>query len=439
MKEIALKEDYPFLKSLNEKYVLMIPAKGGRHPLAEGAFGQICKVKSKQDKKFYAAKICCFEDIRKKAFMLPELFEKTKKSMQEELKILQTCNHPNIIKVFDVEPDNPEGTAFVMELMERDLKTYSWSYIDKNKKVPEEEIQKILDDCIFGLYYLNETKKLAHRDLKLENVLLDKSFNSKVTDFNTAKHVMKNLDSLKSQVGTLGFLAPELEIAYEKSETMEINEHIDWSKADIFSLGMIGLFLMNLDEAKLINKGFNDLNKNEPKKLQILDSFQKNGIYSKSLIDLERSMLNHKVAHRINMPDLMCQVGNRKLREIQDEFNKITLLDEQIDQNRIAHKNEELAFQTRKISRQNLLAEKNKLLQALQREIDCISKLDHDEEQKLNLLKAQWIQSEKNINLQKQPILSKIQLLKQSLINVGNFSFQLIYSASLELRQTHWP
>ena len=78
--------------------------------------------------------------------------------------------------------------------------------------------------------YLN-SKGVAHRDLKLENVLVDKNLRLKVMGFGSA--TFKNINKLESQKGTQGYIAPEIlkSLPY------------DGFKTDIFSLGVI-LFIL---------------------------------------------------------------------------------------------------------------------------------------------------------------------------------------------------
>lgn len=49
---------------------------------------------------------------------------------------------------------------------------------------------------------------MVHRDLKLENILVDDFLNLKVADFGFACY--KNIDSLKSYRGTMTYMAPEI-------------------------------------------------------------------------------------------------------------------------------------------------------------------------------------------------------------------------------------
>lgn len=76
------------------------------------------------------------------------------------------------------------------------------------------------------LAYLG-TKKVAHRDLKLENILVDEGLNLKVADFGFATY--KKVGTLKSYRGTKTYMAPE------------IKEHkvYDGRQTDMFSIGVI--------------------------------------------------------------------------------------------------------------------------------------------------------------------------------------------------------
>jgi len=76
-----------------------------------------------------------------------------------------------------------------------------------------------------------ERKGVAHRDLKLENILLDSDLNMKVADFGFATY--KKVQQLKSYRGTMTYMAPE------------IKEHktYDGKQIDMFSTGVI-LFII---------------------------------------------------------------------------------------------------------------------------------------------------------------------------------------------------
>ena len=57
------------------------------------------------------------------------------------------------------------------------------------------------------LEYL-QSKKIAHRDLKLENILVDDELTLKVADFGFATY--KKITKLQSYRGTMTYMAPEI-------------------------------------------------------------------------------------------------------------------------------------------------------------------------------------------------------------------------------------
>lgn len=53
-----------------------------------------------------------------------------------------------------------------------------------------------------------QSKGVAHRDLKLENILVDSELNIKIADFGFA--TFKNVNQLESYSGTMTYMAPEI-------------------------------------------------------------------------------------------------------------------------------------------------------------------------------------------------------------------------------------
>jgi len=74
--------------------------------------------------------------------------------------------------------------------------------------------------------------KILHFDIKPHNILLDESFNPKVSDFGLARlsPTDKSIVSLTAARGTIGYMAPEL--FYRNVGTISY-------KADVYSFGML--------------------------------------------------------------------------------------------------------------------------------------------------------------------------------------------------------
>lgn len=93
-----------------------------------------------------------------------------------------------------------------------------------------------------ALEYLHE-KGISHRDLKTENILLDKNYNLKVADFGYASVKGSN----KTQVGTPDYMAPEILQGEKYSGQI----------ADIFGAGLI-LFMMHAQSKAFLKAENND-------------------------------------------------------------------------------------------------------------------------------------------------------------------------------------
>ncbi len=61
----------------------------------------------------------------------------------------------------------------------------------------------------YRLSYLH-SQKIVHRDIKTENLLLDKNHTLKIVDFGVARIEASNPNEMTGSTGTLGYMAPEV-------------------------------------------------------------------------------------------------------------------------------------------------------------------------------------------------------------------------------------
>ena len=85
---------------------------------------------------------------------------------------------------------------------------------------------QMLDSCEYM-----HSQNVAHRDLKLENILIDDLLNLKLCDFGFA--VNKNIHALNQYRGTKTYMAPEI----------KLGKQYDGEQVDMFSMGVI-LFII---------------------------------------------------------------------------------------------------------------------------------------------------------------------------------------------------
>ncbi|CAF3503654.1 unnamed protein product [Adineta steineri] len=106
--------------------------------------------------------------------------------LPRELSILQQINHLHIVQVYDIFSYGSK-LCIVMELAKTDL----LDYIKLIGKLNEDKARKMFTQLISAVDYLHQLN-IVHRDLKCENVLLDKNFDVKLSDFGFARIIQIN-------------------------------------------------------------------------------------------------------------------------------------------------------------------------------------------------------------------------------------------------------
>ena len=106
-----------------------------------------------------------------------------KKSVRREIKLMKRLDHPNIAKLYDaIETDTK--VILVLEYVGGGS-THGFLKSKPNRQMEEHEAKKIFTQLISALSYLH-AKCIAHRDIKLENVMLDTKGNVKLIDLASA-------------------------------------------------------------------------------------------------------------------------------------------------------------------------------------------------------------------------------------------------------------
>jgi serine/threonine protein kinase len=121
------------------------------------------------------------------------------KSFGEELKAYKNLCHENVIQLHDyaqtanfVHADGTSKGSFECAYLVFDYIVGGelFEMVINPKEIPESGIRLIFSQILRGIIYVH-SKGIAHRDLKLENILLDENFCVKIADFGTANVVDK--------------------------------------------------------------------------------------------------------------------------------------------------------------------------------------------------------------------------------------------------------
>lgn len=103
-----------------------------------------------------------------------------------------------------------------------------YNYLLRNGPISLDKVQKIFTQLVGAVAYVHG-KSCVHRDLKLENILLDKNENVKLCDFGFTREYEGKASYLQTFCGTVCYSAPE----------MLKGEKYAGEKVDVWSLGII--------------------------------------------------------------------------------------------------------------------------------------------------------------------------------------------------------
>ncbi|KAI8352087.1 kinase-like domain-containing protein, partial [Blakeslea trispora] len=126
--------------------------------------------------------------------------------IEREISILKTLDHPYIVKLYNViETEKQIGI-----ILEYAPGGELFEYILAHRCLKEKDAKRFFAQLISSVYYMHN-RKIVHRDLKLENILLDKDCNIVVTDFGFANQFASAADDMMATTcGSPCYAAPEL-------------------------------------------------------------------------------------------------------------------------------------------------------------------------------------------------------------------------------------
>lgn len=249
------------------------------------------------------------------------------KNLRREGEIQQMIRHPNITQLLDIlETEN--SYYLVMELCPGGN---LMNHIYEKKRLDEREAQKYVRQLVMAVEHLHRAG-VVHRDLKIENLLLDEHNNIKLIDFGLSNcaGILGYADPFSTQCGSPAYAAPEL-----------LSRKKYGPKVDVWSIGVnmyamltgtlpftVEPFSLKALHQKMVNKEMNPLPSN----------------LSSAAINLLKNLLEPDPSQRPNihqvMSDPWLQLGNP--HTLAPYLNRIHI--EEVNQMALMHMTENMGY-----------------------------------------------------------------------------------------------
>ena len=199
--------------------------------IGKGSFSLVKICQNTETKQKFAVKIIPKSNMNTEADM--ERFER-------EVKVIINMSHPGIVKIHDFLVDS----NFFYLVMDFCSGGTLLSQIGNGKDINEERAKPLMKQIFETIQYIHD-KGIAHRDLKLENVLIDEFDHIKIIDFGFSRFANPG-QMFATPCGSPAYAAPEV----------ICGEQYDGRMADMWSLGVM---LFGLITGELPWKGSNQI------------------------------------------------------------------------------------------------------------------------------------------------------------------------------------
>ena len=133
------------------------------------------------------------------------------KKIMYETNLMQKLNHPNITKILEMFEDD----KYILIIMEYINGGNLFSFVKKRRKLSEKIAKFLFRQIILGIKHIH-SKNIVHRDIKLENILIDLNNRVKICDFGIGVILHSEDELLYDQCGTPMYMAPEIILCSKK-------------------------------------------------------------------------------------------------------------------------------------------------------------------------------------------------------------------------------
>lgn len=184
--------------------------------IGEGTYGVVYKGRHKNTNKLVALKKIRLESEE----------EGVPSTAIREISILKELQHPNVVSLLDVLLQEAK-LYLVFEFLQMDLKKYMDS-LPSGKYMEKDLVKSYTFQILQGITFCH-SHRILHRDLKPQNLLIDKNGIIKLADFGLARAFGIPVRVYTHEVITLWYRAPEILLGSSRYST----------PVDVWSIGTI--------------------------------------------------------------------------------------------------------------------------------------------------------------------------------------------------------
>lgn len=146
------------------------------------------------------------EEVAIKKLAFDQLPDVLKARTVKEINILQSVNHPNIIKLYDYKFDKDK--LFLITEYCNGGNLSEW-LSRRDQTVSPDEILSVIKQILDGFQYLMENR-IIHRDIKPQNILIHEPLTVKICDFGFSQTFKEQMSMFKTVCGTPLYMSPEI-------------------------------------------------------------------------------------------------------------------------------------------------------------------------------------------------------------------------------------
>ena len=213
--------------------------------IGQGAFGKV-----NLGLNVLSGRVVAIKSFNKKNFDTKTDFIK---KITYETNLMKKLNHKNITKILEMFEDD----KYILIIMEYINGGNLFSFVKKRRKLSEKISKFLFKQIILGLQHIH-SHNIVHRDVKLENILIDLNNTIKICDFGIGRVLSNPDDLLYDQCGTPMYMAPEILFSSQEKGYKGF-------PVDIWSAG-IALYIMLSGTLPFSLKKEDSLNDNNNKK-----------------------------------------------------------------------------------------------------------------------------------------------------------------------------